>query len=129
MKLRYLSICLLPLLGVTGYSQAAGFIGPGGQAANTGATAATAVETVKAALSAAEDTPVVLEGRIVKKLAVAGKDNRYEFTDGKDSIQLDIDSDKWPADINDQQRVRLFGEVDLDHGKQEVDVELIQLLK
>lgn len=129
MKLRYLSICLLPLLGATGYSHAAGFTGPGGQAANTGATAAPAVETVSAALGAAEDTPVILEGHIVKKLAIAGKDNRYEFSDGKATIQLDIDNDKWPMDINDQQRVRLFGEIDLDHGKQEVDVDLIQVLK
>jgi uncharacterized protein (TIGR00156 family) len=129
MKRRYLSICVLPLLGMAGYSQAAGYTGPGGQAGNTGATAAAAVETVKAATAAPEDTPVVLEGHITKKLAIQGRDNRYEFKDATGTIQLDVDSDKWPVDITDQQRVRIVGEVDLDNGKQEVDVDVIQVLK
>ncbi|MBF7142105.1 MULTISPECIES: NirD/YgiW/YdeI family stress tolerance protein [Pseudomonas] len=129
MKLRYLSICVLPLLGMAGYSQAAGYTGPGGQAANTGATAAAAVDTAKAATAAPDDTPAVLEGHIVKKLAIQGRDNRYEFKDATGTIQLDIDNDKWPSDVTDQQRVRVIGEVDMDNGKQEVDVDVIQVLK
>lgn len=129
MKLRYLSICVLPLFAMTGYSQAAGYTGPAGQAGNTGVTAAAVVETVKAAVAAPEDTPAVLEGHITKKLAIQGQDNRYEFKDATGTLQLDIDNDKWPADVSDQQRVRVIGEVDLDNGKREVDVDVIQLLK
>lgn len=66
MKRTALALMVLPLLSTAAF--ATGYTGPG---------ATPQVTTVAAALEAADDTHVVLEGQIVKRL----QDELYEFKD------------------------------------------------
>lgn len=102
----------------------AAYSGP--NAGQAPATAPQQVETVKAALAAQDDAPVILDGTITKRFE---KDD-YEFTDATGNVRVEIDHDKWPAgaEINDKQRVRLIGEVDRDSKGVEIDVDRIQVL-
>lgn len=122
MKALITAACLASLMSASAF---AAYTGPNAGAAQ--GEAPQQVESVKAALSAADDAPVTLEGQITKRIE---KDN-YEFTDGKDTIRVEIDHDKWPAgvEVSDKQRVRLVGEVDRDSNSVEVDVDRVQVLK
>lgn len=82
MKTRYLALLLAPLF-TTG-AMAAGYTGPGAQP----------VTTVAAANDAADDTPVVLQGFVVKKL---NNDDKYEFKDASGTITVEIDNEDLPA--------------------------------
>jgi uncharacterized protein (TIGR00156 family) len=118
-------IAAASLASLMSASAFAAYTGPNAGPAQGGAPQQ--VESVKAALAAADDAPVILEGQVTKRIE---KDN-YEFTDGKDTIRVEIDHDKWPAgvDVSDKQRVRLVGEVDRDSNGVEVDVDQVQVLK
>lgn len=88
MKLRH-----LPLIAAIGLfstvTLAAGYTGPGATPTTT---------TVKAALEAADDTPVVLQGTIVKRI----KGDIYEFRDATGSMKVEIDDEDFPPmEIND----------------------------
>ena len=62
---------------------------------------------MKAALEAADDTPVVLQGTIVKRI----KGDIYEFRDATGSMKVEIDDEDFPPmEINDKTRVKLTGE-------------------
>lgn len=82
MKLRH-----LPLIAAIGLfstvTLAAGYTGPGATPTTT---------TVKAALEAADDTPVVLQGTIVKRI----KGDIYEFRDATGSMKVEIDDEDFP---------------------------------
>jgi len=82
MKRCLLVLLLAPLLSVAALAE--GYTGPG---------AITQVGTVAAALDAADDTPVVLQGRIVKRV----QDELYEFEDASGTPQVEIDNEDWPA--------------------------------
>ncbi|WP_152227125.1 NirD/YgiW/YdeI family stress tolerance protein [Pseudomonas sp. SCB32] len=125
MKLRH-----LPLIAAAGLfstlTLAAGYTGPGSDAAKPAAAAQ--VTTVKQAQSAADDTPVVLEGTIAKRIG----GEHYEFKDVTGSIQVEIDHDDWPAgaSVSENTKVRLTGEVD--HHKQkaaDIDVDRVEVLQ
>ncbi|HHJ4328480.1 TPA: NirD/YgiW/YdeI family stress tolerance protein [Klebsiella pneumoniae] len=91
----------------------------------TGPSASPAITTVAAALEAADDTPVVLTGQIVKRI----KGDRYEFKDASGSIQVEIDDEDWPAQpVAETSRVRLTGEVERELLAREIDVERVELL-
>ena len=97
MKLRH-----LPLIAAIGLfstvTLAAGYTGPGATPTTT---------TVKAALEAADDTPVVLQGTIVKRI----KGDIYEFRDATGSMKVEIDDEDFPPmEINDKTRVKLTGD-------------------
>lgn len=82
--------------------------------------------TVKAALEAADDTPVVLQGTIVKRI----KGDIYEFRDATGSMKVEIDDEDFPPmEINDKTRVKLTGEVDRDLVGREIDVEFVEVIK
>ncbi|WP_263261613.1 NirD/YgiW/YdeI family stress tolerance protein [Pseudomonas sp. RIT-PI-S] len=122
MKAAITAACLASLMSVSAF---AAYTGP-----NSGQTKGTApqqVETVKAALEAADDTPVILEGQITRQV---GEDD-YEFRDATGEVKVEIDHDKWPAGVtvSETQKVRLVGEVDRDAKGVEVDVDRIQLVK
>lgn len=107
-----LTLALLPLLAQ------AQFIGPGTTVANT-------VTTVIAAQSAADDTPVVLEGHIIRKI----RNEHYEFKDATGSIEVEIDHKYLPTQQFDQNnKVRLRGEVDVSLFSRNIDVNSVELL-
>lgn len=94
---------------------AGGFQGPGAQP----------VSSVEAALKASDDTPVVLEGRVVSRI----KGDIYEFRDATGSMKVEVDDEDWPSQMVDPtNRVRLVGEVDRDLIGREIDVERVELL-
>ena len=96
---------------------ATGYTGPG---------ATPQVTTVSAAQQAADDTHVVLEGQIVKRL----QDELYEFKDASGTINVEIDDEDWPAQaISENVTVRLAGEVDHDLTSREIDVDSLELVK
>ncbi|QEY74198.1 NirD/YgiW/YdeI family stress tolerance protein [Pseudomonas denitrificans (nom. rej.)] len=120
----------LPLIAAAGLfstiTLAAGYTGPGSDAKP--AAAAAQVTTVKRAQSAHDDTPVVLEGVITKRIG----GEHYEFKDATGSIEVEIDNDDWPAGaaVSENTKVRLTGEVD--HHKlkaTDIDVDRVEVLQ
>ena len=110
-----LALLLVPLFSST--AMATGYTGPG---------AVTQVTSVAAALKAADDTPVLLQGQIVKRL----QDELYEFKDASGTIHVEIDDEHWPAQaISETAVVKISGEVDHDLTSREIDVEHLELVK
>lgn len=123
-----LALLIAPLFSTT--VLAAGYNGPGaaqnGTAGGyTGPGAIAPITQVSAALEAADDTPVVLEGRLLRQL----RDEHYEFADQSGSIEVEIDDEDLPAQPIDQNsRVRLYGEVDRDLSGRSIDVDRVERL-
>ncbi|ERI53567.1 stress-induced protein YgiW [Pseudomonas sp. EGD-AK9] len=114
MKRTALALLVLPLLSSAAF--ATGYTGPG---------ATPQVTSVSAALQAADDTQVVLEGQIVKRL----QDELYEFKDASGTIQVEIDDEDWPNQtVSETAKVRLTGEVDKDFNSREIDVDRVELI-
>lgn len=119
----------LPLIAAialfSGATFAAGYTGPGSEAAKP--APASQVTSVKAAKEAADDTPAVLEGSIVKRL----HGEHYEFKDATGSMQVEIDHDDWPqgVDVSEKTRVRLTGEVDHERKGVEIDVDRVEVIQ
>jgi uncharacterized protein (TIGR00156 family) len=114
MKRFTLALLLAPLFSTA--VMAAGYTGPGATAQ---------VTSVAAALDAADDTPMVLQGQIVKRL----QDELYEFKDASGTIHVEIDDEHWPAQaISETATVKISGEVDRDLMSREIDVEYLQLV-
>ncbi|MBK5538592.1 NirD/YgiW/YdeI family stress tolerance protein [Pseudomonas sp. TH05] len=115
MKTRYLVLLLAPLFSTA--ALAVGYTGPG----------AHAVTTVAAANDAADDTPVVLQGHVTKKL---NNDDKYEFKDASGTITVEIDDeDLPPVAFNEKTRVKLTGEVEKSLMKREIDVDLVEIVQ
>lgn len=114
MKRTALALMMMPLISTAAF--ASGYTGPG---------ATPQVTTVSAAQQAADDTHVVLEGQIVKRL----QDELYEFKDATGTIQVEIDDEDWPAQkVSESAKVRLTGEVDKDFNNREIDVDRVELI-
>ena len=112
MKAHYLALLAAPLFSTA--VLASNYTGPG-------ATAQTS--TVAAALEAADDAPVVLQGQIVRRV----KGDIYEFKDASGTIKVEIDDEDWPPQaIDDKATVKLTGEVDRDLMGRELDVEFVE---
>jgi len=115
MKAPVLALLLAPLFSTA--ALAAGYTGPGEVAQ---------VTTVDQALKAGDDTPVVLQGQIVKRL----QDELYEFKDATGTIHVEIDNEDWPPQaISEKATVKLTGEVDKDLTSREIDVDIVELVK
>ena len=115
MKTRYLVLLLAPLFSTA--ALAVGYTGPG----------AHAVTTVAAANDAADDTPVVLQGHVTKKL---NNDDKYEFKDASGTITVEIDDeDLPPVAFNEKTQVKLTGEVEKGLMKREIDVDLVEIVQ
>ena len=72
------------------------------------------------------NAPVRLKGNIVESLG----DEKYLFSDGKETIIVEIDNEDWAGqDVSAQDFVIIVGEMDKDFFGTEVDVEAIQLVK
>ncbi len=127
MKLRHLPLIAAVGLFSTVTLAAGGYTGPGSDAQPATAVAGQ-ITTVKQAQAAADDTKVVLEGTITKRIS----SEHYEFKDATGSIQVEIDHDDWPAgtSVSENTKVRLTGEVD--HHKQkptDIDVDRVEILQ
>lgn len=126
--MRYLfSLLLALMLAVPAY---AAFDGPGGGAGGfQGPTSGVQADTVKKALSAWDDAPVVLTGHITERLA--GSDDKYLFKDDTGQIIVDIDHEVFAGrNVTPQTRVRLSGKVDKDMMEPtKIDVKVLEVLK
>lgn len=92
-------------------------------AAPAAAPAAAKIDTVANAMKAKDDTKVVLEGQIVKKI----NDGHYEFKDATGTVKVDIDKKAMPAkglDVN--AKVRLSG--DMKKSGAELEVKKVEVL-
>lgn len=116
MKTRYLALILAPLFSTAALAAGTGYTGPGAQS----------VTTVAAANDAADDTPVVLTGYVIKKV---NNDDKYEFKDNSGTITVEIDDeDLPPVAFNDKTRVKLTGEVEKHLMSREVDVDIVEIV-
>ncbi|WP_342649973.1 NirD/YgiW/YdeI family stress tolerance protein [Pseudomonas sp. REB1044] len=114
MKIRYLPLILAPLFSTA--ALAAGYTGPGAQL----------ITTVAAAKEAADDTPVVLQGYITKKV---NNDDKYEFKDNTGTITVEIDNEDLPVTpFNEKTKVKLTGEVEKHLMSREVDVDIVEII-
>jgi uncharacterized protein (TIGR00156 family) len=112
MKAKYLALLAVPLFSTA--VMASNYTGPG---------AATQINTVAAALEAADDAQVVLQGQIVRRV----KGDIYEFKDATGTMKVEIDDEDWPPQtIGEKDTVKLTGEVDRDLMGREVDVEFVE---
>ncbi|MFJ3368095.1 YgiW/YdeI family stress tolerance OB fold protein [Pseudomonas sp. NPDC086251] len=110
---------LLAALSITVFSSTA--FAAGGY---TGPSATVPIVTTAAANQASDDTRVVLEGTIVKRL----KKDQFEFKDSTGTITVEIKKKLWPeVAISDVTKVRLTGEIDRDWFDRKVDVKQIEL--
>lgn len=81
-----------------------------------------AVKTVKDAKSAADDTPIMLEGKIVKQI---GHDD-FIFKDSTGEIEIEVSKRAWCGqEITPNDTIQIFGEVDKEWNKTELDVKRI----
>lgn len=83
------------------------------------------VVTVAEAKKMKDDADVILVGRITKQLG----HEKYTFKDDSGSITVEIDDDDWrgvKVDTND--RVRIYGEVEREKLKTEIEVKKIELV-
>ncbi len=114
MKIHYLALILAPLFSTA--ALAGSYTGPGAQP----------VSTVAAANDAADDTPVVLQGFVTKKI---NNDDKYEFKDDTGTITVEIDDEDLPqTPFNEKTKVKLTGEVEKHLMSREVDVDVVELL-
>lgn len=82
----------------------------------------TAVKTVAGALKAADDTPALLEGQIVKQI---DKDE-FIFKDATGEMEIDVSKRAWNGlNVTPQDTIQIRGKVDNDWNKVQVDVKQI----
>lgn len=94
-----------------------------------GPTATVETDTVAKALKAWDDSPVVLTGHIVQRMA--GSDDKYMFRDATGQIIVDIDYELfWGKTVTPDNTVRISGEVDKDmFDPTKIDVKLLEVIK
>lgn len=100
----------------------------GSTAMAAAASSTVTVMTAAQALQAKNNTEVVLEGTVVRKI----RGDTYEFRDSSGTMTVEIDDDVWPDSkpvLN--ARVRLLGEVEhkLLRRTVEVEVERVEMLR
>lgn len=85
------------------------------------------VSSVAEALKLADETPVVLEGSIVKSLG----HEKYLFKDSSGSVVIEIDNDDWNGiTVKPENIIEIKGEVDKEIFKDtKIDVDSISLKK
>lgn len=105
--------------GPASSAQPGGFKGPG---------AAAAADTVAKALEARDESPVVLEGRI---LSAGPEDEEYVFQDSTGKIVVEIDDDLFHGrTVTPENTVRIWGEVDTKFGRDsEIEVDQFEIVR
>lgn len=114
MKAYLFALIVAPLLSTT--AVASSYTGPGNSVVNT----------VAAANKAADDTQVVLQGFLIRKL---NNDDRYEFQDTSGTITVEIDDEDLPTvTFNEKTKVKLTGELEKELLGREVDVDFVEII-
>ena len=73
-----------------------------------------------------DNTPVRIKGNIVKNLG----DEKYQFTDGKETIIVEIDNEDWKGkDVSANDTVIIIGEIDQEFLETKIDVDAIEIVK
>ncbi|QBQ64381.1 NirD/YgiW/YdeI family stress tolerance protein [Actinobacillus indolicus] len=99
----------------------AGYQGNNTQSGYTGGNVAT-VTTVAKAKRAYDNTPASISGYIVKQI----DEDTFIFKDSTGQIQIDVDDDAWNGlNVSAKNKVRIYGEVDKDDGRTQIDVHRI----
>lgn len=81
--------------------------------------------TASAATKLADDTPVKLQGYIIKSIG----DERYEFKDSSGTITVEIDNDDWGGvQATPETKVEIRGEIEKEWNGTEVDVHSVKLV-
>lgn len=81
------------------------------------------VTTVKDVYLLPDETPVELEGKILTSLG----DEKYTFTDDTGTIVIEIDDDELDnITVTPEDKVHLFGELDKNSSRTEIDVKKIE---
>lgn len=127
--MRHLLPALALVVGLT-TPALADFNGPSsGYGGFQGPTASVGTDTVAKALKAWDDSPVVLTGNIVQRMA--GSDDKYMFRDATGQIIVDIDYELfWGKTVTPNNTVRISGEVDKDMFEPtKIDVKLLEVIK
>jgi uncharacterized protein (TIGR00156 family) len=69
-----------------------------------------------------DESPVVLEGKIERFVG----NEKYMFSDGSDTIIVEIDHDLWYGlSVGEADIVVIYGEVDKNYGRVEIDVDRV----
>ncbi|MDO4697066.1 MAG: NirD/YgiW/YdeI family stress tolerance protein [Pasteurellaceae bacterium] len=85
-------------------------------------TSSQKMSNVAQAKKAYDDSPIVLRGYIVKKVG----DEKYLFKDRSGQIYVEIDDDIWGGlTVSPKDKVTIYGTVDKEKGKIEIDVKRI----
>lgn len=91
-----------------------------------GGVSATHSNTVAQAKRAADDTYVTLRGNIINRVG----DEKYTFKDRTGSIRVEIDDDIWGGlNVSASNKVTVYGKVDRNDGRVEIDVKRISRAK
>ncbi|MCL1947019.1 MAG: NirD/YgiW/YdeI family stress tolerance protein [Chitinivibrionia bacterium] len=81
------------------------------------------VVTVKQAKKLRDDSMVILQGNISRSLG----NEKYSFVDGTGEIILEIDLEIWSGQsISENDKVEIYGEIEFEKGKKQVDVKTIK---
>ncbi|WP_297227228.1 NirD/YgiW/YdeI family stress tolerance protein [uncultured Desulfovibrio sp.] len=116
--------------GVPGPADAGGYQGPAASYGGfQGPTGGTDNDTVAKALKAWDESPVLLTGNIVERLA--GSDDKYMFRDATGQIIVDIDHELfWGKTVTPANTVRIAGEVDKEMFEAtKIDVKFLEVIK
>ena len=83
------------------------------------------VSTISETLKMRDNTPVVLEGKITRRI---GKD-KYQFTDSTGSVIIEIDEKDWHnLDVRPTDTIQIQGEIDKDWSDTTIDVWSIKIV-
>ena len=103
-------ISIIAVLALAIGASASGFTG-GNAPANQGGFLGghSGANSVKAALDARDDTLVTVRGKILSQVA----HEKYKFSDGKDTIIIEIDDEDWGGlSVGPDEIITIHGEVD-----------------
>ena len=82
--------------------------------------------TVAEAAGLADDSPVRLEGFIVRAMG----DEKYEFRDDTGTLIVEIDDDDWRGvDVTPELKVQLHGEIEQERQGVELDVDGVRAVE
>lgn len=81
------------------------------------------IVTVKQVMEMRDEVPVVVKGKILKRLG----DDKYLFEDSTGTINVEIDKEDWRGiTVGPEDMVKLVGEVDAGWFKTEIDVDYVE---
>lgn len=99
------------------------FAGFNAETPKGGFTGELAVVSIENAKALKDDSIVTLQGNITKALG----DEKYEFTDGKSVVVIEIDDKVWNGvEVGVNDKIEIYGEVDKKFGKTEIDVKRLK---